>query len=564
MHVPLLSLIIWLPIGSLFFLLLLPSSQQQAFRYIALGTTLLQGLGVGLVLTHGLADIPVERVAWMRLDLGNLGILSADYLVGIDGLNIGLILLSSLILTMGVIASWHIQKYSKAYFGLYLLMNTCIMGSFLALDFLLFYIFFEVVLIPIYFFISIWGGPQRTQAATKFLLYTMLGTGMILTVLIGLGLSVYDPVATGLHVGLLTPEATPSTAQLNAVQSLVQTHAIPTQDIVHSLNIMLMTDAHNFIPGSIFGLLDGQFIWGHAARLIAFLGLVIGFLIKLAAVPFHSWLPDAHVEAPTPISMILAAILLKIGGYGLIRTAYNIFPEGAIYYAFEMGALGVCTIVYAALNALAMQDLKRIIAYASVAHMGFVLLGLASLTHEGVHGALYQMVSHGLIAALLFGVVGVLQDRTQDRRIAHYSGLATIMPYYATIAVVSFFAAMGLPGCSSFIAELLVLIGAFQASSLPKWMGMVGVVGILLNAVYLVWTIQRVFLGDVSLHYPSWHAALKDLQPKEYLLFIPLLLLIFLLGVCPQLLLDLITDSTNQLVTRVHSTGSENLNAILP
>jgi NADH-quinone oxidoreductase subunit M len=561
-YVPLLSLVIWLPIGSLFFLLLLPPNQRHIFKYIALCTTLLQGLGIGLVLTNGLANTPTEQLTWMRLDLGRLGILSIDYLVGIDGLNVGLIMLSALMLTIGVIASWNIKKYSKAYFALYLLLDTLIMGSFLALDFLLFYIFFEVALLPVYFFISVWGGPQRTQAATKFLLYTLLGTVMILMVLIGLGLSVYDPRATGLHIGLLIPEETPSIEHLKTVQTLVQAHAIPAQDIVHSLNLVLMTDAQNFIPGSIFGLLDGQSVGGQAARLVAFLGLVIGFLIKLAVVPFHSWLPDAHVEAPTPISMVLAAIMLKIGGYGLMRTAYSIFPEGAIYYASEIGALGVCTIIYASMNALAMQDLKRMVAYASVAHMGFVLLGLASATQAGVHGALFQMVSHGLIVALLFGIVGALQSRTQDRNIENYSGLIAKMPYYSIVTMVSFFAALGLPGFSSFISELLILTGVFQASLLPKWMGMAGVMGILLNATYLIWTIQRVFLGSFSLRYPSRLAALKDLNTREYILCIPLLLLIFLLGVYPQLLLDLITDSTNPLVTRIHDTGRENLDTI--
>jgi NADH-quinone oxidoreductase subunit M len=564
MCIPILSLIIWLPIGSLFFVLLLPATRQHAFKYITLCTTLLQGLGIGLVLIHGLANTPVEQLTWMRLNLGSLGILSIDYLVGIDGLNIGLVMLSALVLTVGVIASWHTQKYSKAYFTLYLLLDTLIMGSFLALDFLLFYIFFEVALLPIYFFISIWGGPQRTRAATKFLLYTLLGTVMILMVLIGLGLSVYDPWATGLHVGLLTPEEPPTMAQIKTVQALVRAHAIPAQDIVHSLNLVLMTDVQNFIPGSIFGLLDGQFVGGQAARLLAFLGLVIGFFIKLAVVPFHSWLPDAHVEAPTPISVILAAIMLKIGGYGLMRTAYSIFPEGTIYYAFGIGALGVCTIIYASMNALAMQDLKRMVAYASVAHMGFVLLGLASATQAGVHGALFQMISHGLIVALLFGIVGVLQSRTQDRRIESYGGLIAKMPHYAAIAMVSFFAALGLPGFSSFIAELLILIGAFQAPFLPKWMSIAGVIGILLNATYLVWAMQRVFLGSLYLRHPGWLAVLKDLHTREYILLIPLLLLIFLLGVCPHLLLNLITDSTNLLVARIHSIGRENLDTIVP
>ena len=562
-HMPLLSLIIWLPMVSLWLLILLPVSQQHICRYLALGTTLLQGLIMARICGHGINNTPIEQLSWFRLDLGHAGILSVTYSVGIDGLNASFILLAILILTLGIVASWQVRQYVKAYFALYLLMDTLIMGTFLALDLLLFYIFFEVVLLPIYFLISIWGGAQRTQASTKFLLYNLFGTIMIFIVLIGLSTSVYDPVATGLHCKLFTHEMS-GQAQIKTVQDYVQARLIAPQDIVHSLRITCMTDVHNFIPESIFAIQHGQCIWGKSARLIAYVSLLIGFLIKLAAVPLHSWLPDAHVEAPTPISMLLAALVLKVGGYGIMRIAYPIFPEGAIYYAFGMGILGVCTIIYAALLALSMQDLKRMVAYSSVANIGFVLLGLASLTYEGMHGALYQMISHGCIAALLFYLVGILQVRTQDRNITHYSGLATQVPYYTTLLIVSFFAALGLPGFSSFVAKLLVLVGALSSTHLPNWIGIASTMGILLNAIYWIWVMQRICFGNRSLYNPHWALTLHDLNTREYIVLIPLLLCTLILGVYPQCLLDFMADDISQLATYVCTVGKENLKIIHP
>lgn len=565
-HFPiaLISLILWLPIGSLCLLLLTTKLQARACRYIALGTVILQGLGMGYILYGGLTNIPLEKYPWIHFSLYPRGTLSIDYLIGIDGLNAGIISLTLFILTIGIIASWNIQQHPKIYFALYLLMDTLLMGIFLSLNFLVFYIFLEAVLIPIYFFMHVWGDQQHTHTVNKFLIYNLLGTMMILMVLIGLGQSVYDPVATGMRIQLFEHHEIPSASQIKSVQHLVQTQAIDPQHIVHTLNITCMTNKHNFIPGSIFDIQHGQYFWGTSARLFAFLGLLIGCLIKLGIVPFHNWLPDSHATAPTPISMILAAILLKIGSYSIIRMAYHIFPEGANYYAVAMGSLGVCTLLYASLIALTMKDLKRMVAYSSIAHMGFLLLGLSSLTHVGLQGALYQMVSHGLIATLLFGIVGVLQDRTQERDLHHYSGLATVMPYYTVIVVFSFFDALGLPGGSSFMAKLLILMGTFQSPNLPNWLGIAGTIGILLNASYWIWTLQRTFLGVFTTRNPSWRVKLSDLTTREYILLIPLLISTLFLGVYPQCLWQLTESAVDQLVTYVHTTGKENLTYIAP
>lgn len=581
MKFPLLSFIIWFPISSLLLLLFIPRHYQKVFRYIVLGTMLLQGIGVGFVLKHFLleADMPtgtdvysglrlVEKASWIRLTLGNLGTLTIDYSLGVDGLNITLLLLAMVILIVGVIASWNIRKHTKVYFALYLVLSTLIMGSLVALDLLLFYFFFEMILLPMYFLIGIWGGAKRTYASIKFFLYTLLGTIFILMTVIGLSLSVYDPVDTGIKLGVIAPGEAPSAEKVATVQAIVQANQVALENVVHSFSLMLMQDAANFIPGTTLSLVGGKTILGQPGRLIAFLCLTIGFLIKLPAIPFHTWLPDAHVEAPTPISVLLAAILLKIGGYGFIRTAYSIFPEGAIHYGFGIGMFGLCSIIYAALNALAMQDLKRMVAYSSILHMGFVLLGLASLTYEGVNGALYQLLSHGFMAAMLFIIVGVMRDRTQDSIIENYSGIATPMPYYTTIVVIVFFAALGLPGFSGFIAELLVVLGAFRSASfnalLPRWVAIVAIGGIFLQAIYFLWTIQRMFWGTFSLRYEQCKASLNDLTTREYTMLLPLLLLVFILGIFPHLLLDIISPFVNEWVTMVNKVGRQNLAKLLP
>jgi len=564
-------------------MLLLPARHIQVFRWMTLLATLLQ-LGVAIFVYTRFEHTPqaasedyanssryaaiqlTEKADWIQMDMGSLGTLSIDYYLGVDGLSISMVLLAVLVLTIGAISSWSIRNHVKGYFLLYLLLSASVVGCFLALDFFLFYLFFEFMLLPMYFLIGMWGGPRREYAAIKFFLYTLLGSIFILIAIIGLYVSVIDPVETALSLGLATHADQVNPQIIEQVQSLLASGQIASENLVRTFNMLAMMDSANYIPGTILNILSQASLLGLSVRLWTFLALLIGFAIKLPAVPLHTWLPDAHVEAPTPISVILAGILLKIGAYGMLRTAYSIFPEGAVHYAWWIGLFGLIAIIYAGMNALAMKDLKKLIAYSSVSHMGFVMLGLASLTVEGISGGIYQMFSHGLISSMLFLVAGVIYDRTHDRMIAHYGGLTAKMPYFTALVVIAFFASLGLPGFSGFIAEMLVFLGAFNSATLnellPRWMPILATLGLILGAAYYLWTLQRMFFGTYYVRDTAWTSKLKDLNVREYIMLVPLAIAIVVFGIFPQVLIDMIDATVSNFVYYVNTQGKENLQLI--
>ena len=544
-----LSLIVFLPIIAFFLILFLPGAQKQAIRIISLVAAFAQG-ALSLIIWRGYdSTMPgiiagesgnvhetfqfVERFDWINLEFGRFGTLNIEYFMGVDGLSITMVLLTALISIIGVISSWTIQKQVKGYFLLYNLLSTAMMGCFVALDFFLFYVFWEVMLLPMYFLIGVWGGPNREYAAIKFFLYTLFGSVFMLLVLIGLYFSVIDP-ATGNH----------------------------------TFNMVAMVDQANYIPGSIFG--PENSLW----RLVAFVALFVGFAIKVPMFPFHTWLPDAHVEAPTPISVILAGVLLKLGTYGMLRINFPFFPEVFQDLAFVIGVFGAINIIYGALCALAQLDLKKMVAYSSISHMGYVLLGMAAINTEGMTGALYQMFNHGTITAMLFLLVGVIYDRSHSRQIEKFGGLASYMPAYTFVLTLAFFASLGLPGLSGFISEAFVFVGSFS-SEVTRPLAIVSVLGIVFGAAYLLWSLQRMFLGkrredalyevhedehgNAKIHFHDWKGA-NDLDLREYTMLVPLAIIVVILGVYPMPILGLMTSSINQLVEVVVSYTSFAMN----
>jgi len=549
----LLSLLIFLPLLGSLVVALLPERQTAAFRWIALGVTILE---VGLA---GLAYAAFDRSAggyqlleqadWITLPLGRLGIASIDYLVGVDGISLPLVVLSAVVMLAGVASSWTVTHRQKAYYALYLLLTGTVMGCFVALDFFLFFLFFEFMLLPMYFLIGLWGGPRREYASIKFFLYTLLGSLLILLVMIGLYLSVMDPVSTALAAGFVTDPSALTDEVIRLLQAHIQAGQLNPAQIVHTFDMRYLADGRNYLPDAFLNPAAEPIVLGMPARMLAFWAVFLGFAVKLPIVPLHTWLPDAHVEAPTPISVVLAGVLLKIGGYGFLRIAWNFFPDGAAEYATGLAGLGVLSIVYGGLNALAQTDLKKMIAYSSVSHMGFVLLGVASLTAEGINGAVYQMVSHGVLSAMLFLLTGVLYDRTHDRRIDSYRGLMQPMPQFAILTAVAFFGSLGLPGFSGFVGELFTLMGSFQSEWIPGWLTVLGTSGILLAAAYFLWTLQRMFFGAAwSRHDRA--SVLTDLTLREKLLLVPLGALALGLGLFPNLIFDLTSQTVGQWLIR--------------
>ena len=470
----------FIPLVGMFVVMALPRDNHDLIRWTSLGFTIPPfAMGVWLYRNFDGTDTGFQYlVEFPWIESFNI-----NFIMGVDGLSITMVLLTALLCPICILASWGIDKGVKGYFMLFLLLDTGMMGVFCALDFFLFFIFWEVMLLPMYFLIGIWGGPRREYAAIKFFLYTLVGSVLML---------------------------------------------------IAMLALYFANDPHTF---DMRILMENAPTYTRTFQAWAWLALFIGFAIKIPAFPFHTWLPDAHVEAPTAISVILAGVLLKMGTYGILRLCYPVFPLATQDYAFIcLAALGTWNIIYGALCALAQTDMKKLVAYSSISHMGYVMLGMATLTSQGINGAVLQMFNHGTVTAMLFIIVGVVYDRAHHRNIDGFGGLASVMPVYTGVMTVAFFAALGLPGLSAFISEALVLMGAWRYSQV---LTVIAASAVVLTAGYMLWMLQRVWLGPVNEKY----ATMPDVTSRELTMLVPLAIIVMILGVYPHAVLDLMSPT---------------------
>jgi NADH-quinone oxidoreductase subunit M len=435
----------------------------------------------------------VERHAWIPA----FGI---DYFVGVDGISLLLLVLTGFLTPLALLGSWSsVYKNTRAFCMFVLLLESAMMGVFVSLDLFLFYVFWDAMLVPMYFLIGIWGYDRRVYAAVKFILYTMGGSVLMLLAILGLALLHFSTTGS------------------------------------YSFDLLKLYDLQ--VP------LHLQFWF--------FLAFALAFAIKVPLFPFHTWLPDAHVEAPTAGSVILAGVLLKMGTYGLVRFAFPLFPDAAVWFAPKIAVLAVIGIIYGALVAMVQPDMKKLVAYSSVSHLGFVVLGIAAMNTQGMQGAVYQMLNHGVSTGGLFLIVGMLSDRRHTRQIADYGGLKKVMPHLVAAFLIVTLSSIGLPGLNGFVGEFLILLGAFRANST---MAAVAATGVILSAAYMLWMFQRVNYGAVT---SEKNAALPDLQPREWAAIGPIVAMTVLMGVFPNLFLRPIEPSVARTLVRIQqaSTG---------
>ena len=449
----------------------------------------------------------VSQVPWIWVSKDT----AIQYFVGMDGLSFPLVILTTLVTFLACLASWNIEEWKnnrgiKGYFALFLLLETGMLGVFTALDFFLFYVFWEVMLLPMYFLIGVWGGPRKEYAAIKFFIYTLAGSVLMLVALVAFY--------------FYAPEG----------------HR--TFDLIKMAKDPAIQSAFS----------SATFLWGLKFAPVMFVFLYIAFAVKVPVFPFHTWLPDAHVEAPTPISMILAGILLKMGAYGLFRISYPILPGAAVWAAYALALLGVVNIIYGALCAMAQTDFKRLVAYSSISHMGYVLLGMAIMTPAGFQGAMFQVIAHGISSPMCFFLVGVIYDRAHHREINRFGGLWLSMPIYGSLATLGFFASLGLPGLCGFIGEIWVLLATFSAPfTWAKPVAVAAAFGVILSAAYILWMIQRVYLGPRREEYANFPEA----TAREVFILTPFAVLAIALGILPQQTAFNFMNGTLEQITRI-------------
>ncbi|MCS6845568.1 MAG: NADH-quinone oxidoreductase subunit M [Caldilineales bacterium] len=489
---PVLSLVVFLPLVGALALLFIRSSAERALKWTAMLTALLT-FAVSLILFFGwrVGEAGyqfVEQRPWVP-DVG------IGYHLGVDGISLFLVLLTTFLMPLTLLFSWDtVKDRLKAYLVLMLLLETAMLGVFVALDLVLFFVFFEASLIPMYFLVGRWGGPRRVYAALKFFIFTATGSALMLAAILVLGY---------LH------------QQQTGRWSF---------DLLDLYSVVIPT---------------GLAPW-------LFLAFTLAFAIKVPLFPFHTWLPDAHVEAPTAGSVILAGILLKMGTYGLLRFSATLFPAETYRFTPLLMALAVVGILYGGLVALVQKDVKSLVAYSSVAHLGFVVLGLFSLTAQGVSGAVLQMVNHGLSTGALFLLVGFIYERRHTRLLSEFGGLWKVMPVYAAIFLIVTLSSAGLPGLNGFVGEFTILVGAMQAS---RFFAVLGTLGIIVAAWYLLWAFRQVFQGPVT--NPA-NQSLKDLHWREVLTVAPIVVLFFVIGLFPGLFLERINPSVEALLSQVN------------